>query len=54
MRKLELKENSNVFGGNSGLSSWCQALARRIDGQIAKGHLDRAERMLNRFERQCV
>lgn len=45
------------IASDNGLSSWCQSLARRIDAQIAKGtdrNLRRAERMIERYERDCL
>lgn len=48
MKKLDFKKSSAIVGGD------CAGLMRRIDAQIAKGHLNRAERMLNRYERNCL
>tara|TARA_Y100001934_G_C11759715_1_gene498620 strand:+ start:53 stop:208 length:156 start_codon:yes stop_codon:yes gene_type:complete len=51
MRKLELKTSSAIVAGD------CAGLLRRIDAQIAKGterNLRRAERMIERYERDCL
>ena len=47
MKKLELKKSSTIVAGG------CSGLMRRISGQIAKGHLRRAGRMMDRYDRRC-
>ena len=51
MKKLSLKENSNVFGSAS--QRRCDRLLRRSGRALRQDRLDAAERILDTHDRIC-